>query len=432
MNFNKKLSDLYWYFKDRKLVTNFNREPDCYFLYLPRYTEKTFVDIYIKAGALSEKEELVGIGHLLEHYISELVNKGLPDDVRFEARINDYYIVFYLESSDNKNLICAIEKFFETIANPDFSRQEIFDYEKKSIINELENEKNDTELKLERLIERTRYSDEPNRRSFVDHLPRLKYLKIEDIAAYHKKIFTKENLKVFVSSTKLNPRVCDVINDKLGQLNLPNGSVNFPKPAYSSFQVQISDEPDMSGNYVAMTFPSIGRSESLRDNMIFELMAEVMRDKERKGIRQKIREAGIYDFSVAYSQGIYNGYLSIQSHLNKEQVVPWVEMVSGMIRELKKGKLDLLLLKKTKKKRAGDMLVSWRNNEGRFNILTRFILDQKDIPSHKTVKKMIASVSESDIRAMAQKIFDKEKMNLIIFGETVVLNQEKLERAVVF
>lgn len=432
MNFNEKLSDLYWSFKDMRLVKNFNKKPNCYFLYLPKYTKKTFIDIYIKAGALSEKEEQAGIGHLLEHYISELAGKELSSDLKFSARINDYYIVFCLESNNDTDLICATEKFLEILVNPDFSRQEIFEYEKKSIINELGKEKNDPEMKLERLVEKTRYSDEPNKRSFVDHLSVLESLKIEDIFAYHKEIFTEESLEIFVSATKLSSKVCDTISNKLTKLHLPKGFIDFPKPVYSDFQIKISNESGISGDYAVITLPSINQSASLMDKIVFALMVEIIRDKESKWIRQKIRESGIYDHRVTYNQGLYNGYLAIQSYINKEQIIPWIETISDMVGELKSGKLDSSLFEKTKDKVISNMSTYWRNNDGRFDILTSSILDKEEFPGYRAVKKMTMSVDENDIRAMAQRIFDMGKVNLVIFGEDAELDQEKLKRSLFF
>ncbi len=384
--------------------------------------------MYIKAGALAEKEEQAGVGHLLEHYLATLISKELPRGVIFDAKINDYYIVFYLESENEKILANFIQKFLAILANPDFSHQEIFDYEKKSIINELEKEKNSTELKLERLIEKTRYIDEPNGRSFVDHLQRLEDLKIEDIVAYHKNIFTKENVEIFVSATKSNSHMCTAISDSLLKLHLPEGFAVFPKPTYSDSQIQTYKESGLSGNYMVMTFPSISRSASLRDKIVFALMVEIIRDKDRKNFWQKIREAGIYDLKVTYSQGIYNGYLALQSHVSKEQIMLWLEIICSMIGELKDGKIDPLLFINTKNKWADDRLAFWRSNDGRFSILTQSILDQEEIPRCKTVEDIVASVNKQDISAMAQKTFDKGNINLILFGEDTGLDQDELGR----
>lgn len=59
MNFNKKLSDLYWSFKDRRLAIAFNKRPGCHFLYLPETGRCTNIVISYLLVRRSNDDQLV-------------------------------------------------------------------------------------------------------------------------------------------------------------------------------------------------------------------------------------------------------------------------------------------------------------------------------------------------------------------------------------
>ncbi|MBU6214809.1 insulinase family protein [Patescibacteria group bacterium] len=433
MNLPKSISNLYWSFKDRKLIEDVYRDSDCHFIYLPRDTKKIFIDVYIKAGALLEDERQAGIGHVLEHYISALVHKELPDDVKFGAKINDDYIVFYLESEADTTLVHAFNTLFEVLTRPDFSQKEVFDYEKRSIMSELGEEKNDIERRLERLVERTRYVDEPNGRSFVDHLPKMKELSLENIATYHKKILTKEHITIFVSAVKSHPSVLSAVTDKLDILNVSKGVPDFPRPTYSDFSIVIDEDPNLSGSYLVMTFPSLNRTASLKDEVILDLLIEIMKDPEHKGARQEMREQGIYDITVVQHEGAHNGYLAMRSYVSNDQIVAWIQIVASLMRILKESGPSQSLFERIKGEWIGDMTTHWRTNSGRFALLSDRILNQGNVPGYKKeIEEIAASATVNDVREMAKKIFEREKVNLILFGENTGLSREEIAKAMVF
>jgi predicted Zn-dependent peptidase len=416
MNLREKISNLYWTFKDIKNISNFNKDPNCYFIRLPQRTEKIFLDIYIKAGALLEPKAQAGIGHILEHYISNLVKKELKNSSGFFARIGDNYINFGLELERNKDILSPINKVLDIIINPDFKNKNIFEYEKKSIEDELKQEQSNVELKFERLIVKTRYLDESNTRSFIDHLDKINDLSLENIANYHKKIITKNNVKIFISSSARNKKLENLITQKIKKINSSDESITYPKPEYSNIQMRIEEIKDINGNYIAMTFPSLNWSASLKDSIVLAIIVDIMRDKENNMAHQKTRETGIYNLDITYNQGVCNGYIMIKSFLSKDKASKWLEIVCNLIKKMKYEE-DLFLLEKVKDKWTKSNLKYWRSNNGRFNILIDFVLNQKEIVTFREIEKLVKTIKISDIKQMAQKIFDKEKMNLVIYGD---------------
>jgi predicted Zn-dependent peptidase len=429
MRLREQISDLYWRIKDTKTIRNFNKNPDSYFIYLPKDTRKTFIDIYIKAGAVTEKKEQAGIGHLLEHYIAGLINKKLGHSLEFGGKINDDYIVFYLEQDKDTWDADTAGSFLHTIFAPNFDDQELFDSEKRSIIGELSKEQNETGLRLERLVEETRYDDEPDKRSFVDHLPSVEKLTLEDVSEYHRQIFTKGNVKILISSSNPEKKIEDMLSERLSKMGLPEGEMYYPIPEYSDSVVRIVEDSNIRGQYVVMTFPSISKMAKLKEKIILSMMTDLLRDTD---VHSLIRGSGIYDLDISYSQGMHNGYFAIKSYLVNEQVVPWVHIVRDLIHNLKSGEPGRISFQKAKEAWVRANLRYWRSNQGRFDVLSGLILTQGENISRREIYALVMSVSESDIQEMCQKIFAREKVNLVIYGEPVGLAQKELEGALIF
>lgn len=427
MHVTQHLKNIYWWlFKDMRACKRFAVDPDSFFIRLPRKTPTMFFDVYIRAGALSEPRTQAGIGHILEHYLAALIDQQLPHNVDHGAKINDDDIVFYLESDDQASLVDAAESLLRTLRNPDFSRDDVFAYEKQSILNELEEEKNDVRSKLERLVEQTRYTDEPDQRSFVDHLPSMRGLSLTDIERYHARIVTKDTVKTFYSATHQNTKVQQMTKDALHALPLPSGHVAFPKPNYSDLCVVLEDSPDLAGVYAALTFPSLSRTTSLHDRLTFDLLLALLRDTSHVGLRQLTRTQGIYDLEIIQKQGIYNGYIALQSHLSTDQLIHWTRTVLEFLRHLKSNGPERDAFRKVKRTWLADMVVYWRSNQGRFAVLTEHITDagDHDIAFVKDARAIALALNEDDILDMAQTIFDGKRSNMVCLGKTARQSSE--------
>lgn len=418
MRLDTFITATYWFLKDLRIFKRFNVKPDGYSLCLPKRARKIFVDIYIRAGALSEGKQQAGVGHLLEHYIAGLASKALPGDVEFGAKINDDDIVFYLAGDDLAVMQNAAKILLETVTHPDFSHQDLFDHEKMAILNELGEEKNGTGAALERLIEGTRYRDEPDRRSFVDHLSSTQDLSIRDIAQHHTYIMTADTLKIFVSASGSTRSVQAVIKDGLRGIALPKGVTHFPTPEYSDSLVVAQEAPSISGVYAAVSFPAPNRAGGLKDRLVLDLMLAFIRDPDYRGVRQRVRERGVYDFQIVHKQGLCNGYIAIRSYLSDGQELSWVRMVYEYFDWLGSVGPEEDLFKLVKERWIRDMIFYWRSNEGRFDVLSECLMDQaRDCKSlARAAREMAVSLSIEDIRQMARRIFDTEKSNIVLLG----------------
>jgi len=432
MNLKEKIINLYWFIKDKKLVVKSGEQPDFYFIYLPFNRGKIFVDVYIKAGALTEEKNQAGIGHLLEHYIAGQIKEKSNGQLVLEGKINDNHIIFSLTSNLKENLDEEINQFLEGIFAPDFSDENKFKYEKQSIVNETNIEQHNLYQTIGRIIDKIRYLDEPNGRSFVDHLSSLEKLTLEDIKKYHQKIFSNSNLKIFLSGHNVNKKIINLIKEKSPITLLSKKYITFPDPQYSSFSTQNQIEPGIDGYYTCLTFPGLNQKSTRKERLVLSLLVDIITSFDKNGLYKQVREVGIYDLSTDFHVGIKNGFFWIRSYLTDGQFTSWLKIISDSLNKFKRGEIDQAIIDLIKKHWLIDGLNYWRSNDGRFDRLSNLIIEGDEIQSWSDVEKIIQSIQVDDLAKVAQKIFDRSRANLIIYGEESKLDQKEIEKLLDF
>lgn len=167
-----RLLEIFWKIRDRNFLVQINQDPPVYFIKLPSWSKSTFLDVYIKSGALYEKSQDFGIGHLLEHYLCGLIKEEIDDNPENDGRIDNEVTIFNISSKDNKVDLPRIKIFLGKIISPNFDREDIFDYERSSILNELNVEQQSLENDFQRQFLRERFvvSDTFYGKVFADHL----------------------------------------------------------------------------------------------------------------------------------------------------------------------------------------------------------------------------------------------------------------------
>jgi predicted Zn-dependent peptidase len=390
---------------NQKPVKKILNWPVGYFIQLPQKGDDIFVDIYIKAGAITEQKVEAGIGHLLEHYLASLANDRLAGQVDIKARINDDFILFYFVIKNDHQAIETIKTMLNLIFKPNFDDDKIFQLEKQSIIDEVKKEIDDDDFVFERLVEKTRYLDEANSRSFVDHLDNLNNLNLKNIESYHRLIFTNDNVVVFLSGSTYDQQLAKVISDELGKFNLPDGKAIYPKPQYSGFEVITKFKQEVTNNYLAVTFPCPNNALSLKESQILSIIMLAIKNTHQDR------------FYVNYHRSQKNGYLIIQTRVLNDEVIDCFKDIADMLKKLKKEGLNLNLLKTLKKKRVIEEDNDWLDNHERFIKISHDLLKDDKVYSLSETKKMIKSIELEEVKALAGKIFDQTQTNIVVYGQ---------------
>lgn len=431
MNFREKIIDIWWWIKDQRIAQKITDNPEVYFIYLPSDHKKTFIDFYIKAGALTENKEEMGLGHLLEHYLSRVLKSKYFNQFEVDGIINDDYLFFTLKV-DRKQKEKAFINFIDEIIIPNFIDEKIFISEKQAIENELMAEKQNLEKTFARLIRKTRYIDEPNNRSFVDHLEILPKLKLKNLTDYYQKTFFRKNIKIFISDYQRDRRMEKIVIDRLKFLPDSGQQKDFPAPRYSDTRIIIEEKKEMNGQYVALSFPLGSAFNNYKDRLRISVLIEYLIDGSQEIGFSQAREKGIYSFNCFYNYGIKNGYWGIKSYLTNEQLKLWLEITSKSLNEIKAGNINHQSLEKIKEEGLMDSKRIWRSNNGRFNYISRTILDYGRIINNKETALIIKETTTNHLVKLAENIFDFSKINLIIYGQKPKLSQEEISSVLVF
>ena len=395
-----------YFLRNTKPIKKIIQCPSGYFIWLPQRIDKIFVDVYIKAGAITENKNEAGIGHLLEHYMAGSINQHLAekiDDIR--AKINDSFIHFYFVLKNNHPAHKTLREILDLIFKPDFSDEKLFQLEKQSIIREIKKEINDDFFILERLVGKTRYLDEPNQYSFVDHLDNIDRLSLNDLATYHHRIFTEDNLIFFLSGYNYDKKAIKTIVDYLNKNNLSKKATSFLQPEYSGFKIATGTPKRKENSCLAITFPCPDNSLTYKEKQVLTIIMMAVK---------KIHSNNLY---INHHHGRGNGYLMIKRQRLNQRPIDWIRDVLSVFESLKKEGIATELLKSLKQERLIEEKNNWLDNHGRFLRISENLLNNDKVYLKGDIVRVIRGINTEDVKDLARKIFNQSQINFIVYGQ---------------
>jgi predicted Zn-dependent peptidase len=314
---------------------------------------------------------------------------------------------------------------------PDFNQQEMLNYERQSIINEMNINKHELGANIIQLVEKHRYLDEVDSRSFADYLPNLLKFSLADLEKYHNEVFISKNMCIFISGHFFDKKVVQLIIDQVSKKSFSQMLNDFPVPQYSDFKIVIEEDKKIDGHYTILNFPGLNIENNQRERIALSMISKIMTSFKKGSGYSQIRKAGIYDFSINNWFGRKKGGVDIKSYLTQSQLAEWLTLISGLLTEVKAGKIDDLLFESIKK----DFLINgkneWRSNN-RFDYITSFILDDINFIPWPELEKTIESITEYDLQDIAKRIFNLMKANLIIYGQKPTMKEDEIKNLLRF
>lgn len=164
------------------------------------------VDIWVKAGSVSEASANNGISHLVEHMIFKATKKyGLGEIDRviegLGAELNGGtskdWVHFYTTVA-SEYLPAALDVLAEAIMNPQFRAEDI-DKERQVILDEIARAESDPPLLASGMFSKTVYKSHPYRLSPTGARDSVLKLTRDELVAYYNKYYTPSNICVAIS-----------------------------------------------------------------------------------------------------------------------------------------------------------------------------------------------------------------------------------------
>jgi predicted Zn-dependent peptidase len=402
-------------------------------VFAPKPSKKNLtMSLVVKAGLYNITSNLSGLPHFLEHMISTRSSKN-RSDIDLVHEIDDLDIshnaettptnTCYMVSGDPSQFPKMFDILIDSYLNPKFDPKEI-SLEKDVLVEETRKRRDDPEEKLNLLLSNFLISssnvvaeteegiDNITRSDLVDYYNMFYYFKNVVIVFYgnfHMDTIKKQVKNVFSDlkfEQKFSPKFKSIPKLKLIWQNQSRPNISIKRNEY------------MHQTYTYVTFPY----ENI-DDIAYVEAAVLMRilclsAASRLYIQLRIKNG------ISYSvQGVNLEYITstfafiIYVVMNPESYLEGIEIILDEINKLRTKLIDEHDLSKAIDDAIDDFSNMTASNSSMANLLGSNVLEGKYyLFNTKNIRNRILDLTPEDLRNSAIKLFTKNRLNVITYG----------------
>lgn len=395
------------------------------FITVPQDSTGAFtVLVLFSVGSRYEERNINGISHFIEH----LMFKGTenrPDTLTISKELDSYgaefnaftskdYTGYYIKIDTSKKEK-AVEILSDMLHNSKFDEEEL-NRERNVILEEIHMYRDNPMMHIEDMLEEEMFGDTALGRSIAGYEKSMAKIGRKEIVEFFNKHYIPKNSVVVFSG---NLKGCEPrkLAEKYFTCCKSKGVATKFTPHKRPVKKQVKIEYKDTGQVqLALAFPALKYTNPkmpalgllvniLGGTMSSRLFIEV---RERKGLAYFVR--------AMLSPYQDTGAFIIRAGLNKENLDLAIKTILGELKKIKTKGVSELELKRAKENIKGHIILSMEDSSFLASWLGKQeLLTDKTETLEERVKKM-EKVKASDIKALANKIFDLNKINVACIG----------------
>ncbi|OGZ84099.1 MAG: hypothetical protein A2599_03805 [Candidatus Staskawiczbacteria bacterium RIFOXYD1_FULL_39_28] len=392
--------------------------------------------ILVGTGSKHETKDINGISHFLEHMFFKGTEKR-PDTLSISevldsvgGEYNAYTskeVTGFWAKVDKKHADIALDWITDIFLKSKFDAKEI-EREKGVIIEEINMYLDTPVAYIGDLWEELLYGDQPAGWKVIGEKENILSFNRKKIVDYYQKHYSSSNIIVCVAGA-INE---DEINKKIEDYFI-NKKIS---PTENKLKVKESQEEPgvlIYNKKTDQTQVCLGvRAYSLFDKKRYaaRLLAVILGGNMSSRLFIKVRERNgmAYSIHTSTDNATDSGYLVTQAGIDHKNLEKVIELILEEYRDLKNKAVSEKELQKAKDYVKGSMSLSLDSSEAQASFYgMQELLEHKILTAEDKFKKL-DEVSVKDIKAVAEDIFAKEKLNLAIIGPIEDSKKEQLKK----
>lgn len=402
-----------------------NTNPDLFLIKLPHKSEYAYLDIVFCDAVLTESAGKYGIAHFLEHCICETLYQKFGDkfSINGGTGIRDLSFRFNFKKNDFTEFSLKVLELILNIAN---INPDIFDKEKKVILDEISNRAHNGADELSRLKNGILFK-KPRRFQylFYELAEDIKMLTIKDINDQWKKVMKNASVKIFIGANKFNPGYNKLCADLLQSVKFNNNKRNSYKVEYKKGVNLIVNNwaYDKKINF-SITFPGLTTRYSPKQIVALIAALKLLMGKSDFGVFKESRNLGVYGI---YFNNIFTwnyGIITLTAKVSAENFYQILDLLKQKIRNLMSANVS-------KSKIAEifnlEMIKSnWKENINFYRDATNSVIEKLEkLYSPKEIVSFIKKLTPSDIKKAAE-LLDLSNAKIAVLTSNLPLDKKKI------
>jgi predicted Zn-dependent peptidase len=385
----------------------------------------TTIAVLVQAGTAYENRSTNGISHFLEHMCFKGTKKRpRPIDIssEFERMGADYNaftsrdLTGYYAKVAWPNTQRAFDLISDMYLNPLFQEEEI-EKEKGVVIEEINMYEDDPRSKVEEIIERLMYGDQPAGFSITGPKENIRKISRADIIRYRLSHYIGPKTIVVIAGNISEKEARDLAQRYFGSIKKGRRIIkpepivdNQKRPAVTTFF------KDLDQSHLILAFKTF--SVHSEDRFVLSILSSILGGGLSSRLFQKVREELGAAYYVGSSTNLFSthGYLDIFAGVNHSKVFDAIQAIIAELKDITKNGVTQEELERTKEYISGNFLLSL---ETPFSLALYYAEQEAqglEIISPDQVVEKIKSITKDQVARLARQVISNSKLNFAIVG----------------
>lgn len=381
----------------------------------------------IKCGTRDEAGYHSGIAHFVEHTIfkgtsrrSASVINGYLD--RLGGELNAFTtkeeIVFHATVL-KEDLPKAVNLLLELATSPTFPENEI-NTEKGVVIDEIHSYKDTPSEDIYDRFEEMLFEGHPLSGPILGTKASVRKISREELLRFVKEKFVPSKMALTIvadiEEKKLEKDILKLAGRYFSETPAEGPEeTGYPAPQALPFDKTLSKRNHQANCVIGGLAPSLYQE---RERLATVLLCNILGGPANNSILNNVlreKYGWVYGVECGYTQYADTGIVAISLGCDKSNLEKCLAAIGKEIRKLQDVQLSERKLKAAKKQLMGQLAISGDNGETQCLSMGKGLLAYGKITGDKKTKDLVDAITASDIREMAQTVFDFKKLSRLIY-----------------
>lgn len=392
------------------------------------------IGIWLKSGSRDESAERNGISHFTEHMVFKGTTSRTAQDIarqvdsiggNMDAFTGKETICFNIKVLD-EHVPIAIDILSDLVLNPVFNPKDIA-REKGVILEEIKMDEDNPDYLVHEIFTQNFWTDHALGKPILGTKETVGSFDRDNVSEFYRQRFAPNHMIISAAGNLNHIAFVDLIKERFaGLTSVPNG-FHQPAPAVTP-RIITRNKKSLEQVQLCMGVPSHPISHEKR--YVSYVLNTVLGGGMSSRLFQKIREEQGLAYSIYSDLSPYRdtGCLVVYAGTSAESTPKVVESVLAQFRELKTQELPAEELRRAKDQLKGSLMLSLESSTSRMSNLARQEMYFDRFFSLDETINQIESVKAEEITAMANHLFQPEKIAVAALGnlDAFQLSREQL------
>ncbi len=390
--------------------------------------------VWIKSGSRGEAAETNGISHFVEH----MVFKGTRSrSAQLIAREMDS-IGGNLDAFTGKETICfnvksladhvpiALDVLADLVLNPVFASNDI-ERERGVILEEIKIDEDNPDVLVHELFTQNFWKDHPLGKPILGTTATVARLDQPKLLDYHSGRFHAGNMVFSAAGNLDHDLFVQAVGEKFAPLHSGQPVGELPAPV-SSARILLKNKKALEQVQICLGVPAPRITDENRYATL--ILNTVLGGGMSSRLFQTIREERGMAYSVFSDLSPYRdtGTLCVYAGTSANKALETIDLIMIEFRKLKEELLPDEELTRAKDQLKGNILMGLESSNSRMANLARQEIYFGQFFTAEEIAARIDAVEASQVQAMAQRLFDPERIAVTLLGrlDGIKLNRGRL------